>query len=364
MKPLPPITVWKGCDQSIAQACEAMSSRWGPYTTTTRRYPMRKLLEELVDPAWLTLRSRISALSDDSLARAWARYRNAAVLRNPRIDMAGLTGTSPLSEISHRLGFAELDLFIKAIARTTLHQSRHETSICLGPSLDTLREIAIRCGGKKTKYLSYGKFGKVELLDGMFICRSCAQATELAAHKAEYGDSPPEGPGRPSRTYCPEHRPKRKVTNFVRSDYQRARRSQARFETELKRLERQCRGRPPSAHARTGSSLVDEFYLKLMSKLSLTDEQALNCDESDFDKRESYLRPEARLLVDERISDRKKEIVVLLSKGLSQAQVAQQLGLKSRQAISQAINSIPNRYRLDLNGPPDWPMVPSCLQRI
>jgi len=53
------------------------------------------------------------------------------------------------------------------------------------------------------------------------------------------------------------------------------------------------------------------------------------------------------MLVDEKISDRKKEIVILLLSGLNQSEIAKRLCVE-RQAISKALQSIPADYRLDL----------------
>lgn len=62
---------------------------------------------------------------------------------------------------------------------------------------------------------------------------------------------------------------------------------------------------------------------------------------------EMRLRGEARRLVDKRMTDRKKEMVALLSTGMSQLAAAKKLGL-SRQAVSKALQSIPADYRFDL----------------
>ena len=59
---------------------------------------------------------------------------------------------------------------------------------------------------------------------------------------------------------------------------------------------------------------------------------------------ESRLRNEARELVYRRISDRKKEIVIRLAFGASQADVAREFGI-SRQAISKLLAEVPSAYR-------------------
>ena len=117
------------------------------------------------------------------------------------------------------------------------------------------------------------------------------------------------------------------------------------FDRELERLDRQSWAGINIPGAKSGNALVDDFILRLSVHRRLTYEQQ-STDTSD--SLETRLRWEACKLVDRRIADRKKEIISLLSLGLNQSQVAEQLGLKSRQAISKALLSIPHDYRLDL----------------
>ena len=89
--------------------------------------------------------------------------------------------------------------------------------------------------------------------------------------------------------------------------------------------------------------MVDEFFQRpAMNQLV---EQAKNVAADDLEGR---LRAVARALVDDGITDRKKEIIALISSGMNQSQVAKQLGVE-RQAISKALKNMPDRYRFDLS---------------
>ena len=51
MKKAQTITIWEGCDPDISEAIERFQDRWRPYSTASRRYPIVRLIQELIDPA-------------------------------------------------------------------------------------------------------------------------------------------------------------------------------------------------------------------------------------------------------------------------------------------------------------------------
>lgn len=346
MTAVAPIKIWSGCDPQLEQALAALCIAWGPYSAQSRGYPIFKLLRDFIDPAWSSLCHRHPALSHDVLMLAWMRFRLKMMIRTKQREESGLAGTSPLSSIAHKLGFDALDQFVQEVARAVMTKYSGCEFDQLQPSLDTLREMAVRCRGKKPKRRALGKFGKVDLLDDMKTCRACERPTELAAHVATVGDACPAGEARRlSSTYCSTHSPEKTGSTTARANYKRARRSQQTFETELNRLERQYWGRPATSRDKSTDPSVDEFFRQLSIRRGLTvDSEVARNAHPDL---ELLLRREARKLVDRRMSDRKKEMVVLLSAGMSQPQVAEKLGLKSRQAVSKALQSIPADYRFD-----------------
>ncbi len=63
------------------------------------------------------------------------------------------------------------------------------------------------------------------------------------------------------------------------------------------------------------------------------------------------LRNQARLMVDSRLSDRKKQMLMLQWSGLNQSEIARRLGIE-RQAVSKALASIPAMFQLKKKRPP------------
>lgn len=340
------ITIWAGCDPQMASALTAFSQAWGPYSAQSRRYSIFWLLRKLIDPAWFSLCQRTPALSCEELNRALKRYRDERIRRG--LAYCGeleLTKKYSLSITSHYLGFDELDWFIRAVSRNVIENYGYLD--LLMPTLDSLRELAIACRAKKPKRES-GR--KVNLLLGQTTCRFCNQPTELALYAAgrAWPEEDANDPGRISRLsalYCCAHRPKKAFSDTVEADYSRAKRNQGAFEREIERLDFQSWAGTTFACAKSGNSLVDDFIWRFSVHRCLTHEQQSFDELSTLETR---IRREARMLVDWRITDRKKEIIALLSSGLNQTQVAERLGLKSRQAISKTIQSIPSGYRLDL----------------
>lgn len=58
------------------------------------------------------------------------------------------------------------------------------------------------------------------------------------------------------------------------------------------------------------------------------------------------LRNLARRIVDKRLTDRKKAIIMMIASGQNQSQVAEALGIE-RQAVFKALATIPDDFRLD-----------------
>lgn len=357
----PPIAVWEGCDPEVADAISTFSDEWGPYSTLSRRHSIYSLLRDRIDPSWSSLFERIQQRVPNVLAGAWMRYRLDHLMRTRLPVDTALNGTLPFSSLSKRLGFKELDFFIQFVGRAVQARLRAEERSALpslpllreleaaAKSIDSLRELAVRCDGKKPRRSARGK---LNALRGGPYCELCGEATELAAYIAGGGwpEEDADDRLRLSSTFCRLHRPKAAFSNVVQAEYLRARRGQAAFEQEVQRLDRQSYARRSEALARSGDSLVDEFIqlLCLQRDLSIYSakqtEAALDVVQASLEAR---VRREARALVDAKVTDQKKRIVVLLCKGMNQSEAAAYLGL-SRQAVSKAIEAIPSTCRLDI----------------
>ena len=55
------ITTWEGCDPGISKAIECFQDRWRPYSTASRRYPIGRLIQEIIDPAVATYMKSLPA---------------------------------------------------------------------------------------------------------------------------------------------------------------------------------------------------------------------------------------------------------------------------------------------------------------
>ena len=64
---------------------------------------------------------------------------------------------------------------------------------------------------------------------------------------------------------------------------------------------------------------------------------------SGHDRRNAH--NQARLMVDSKLSDRKKQMLMLQWSGLNQSEIARKLGIE-RQAVSKALAAIPAMFRL------------------
>lgn len=358
------ITAWPGCDPQLAKAIELFLESWGPYSAESRRYSIFRLMRDLIDPAWHDLCLRYPALNSALLDHAWNRYQwekwrssapsegdiETAIQKAERMRRAftpcgGKTGeTYLLSEIARRHGFAAMDQFIHfASLGKEMYGDTAETAYASSQSLDSLRELALACRSKKSKKKAHGK---VNARRENLVCRLCGQQTELSAHingapwPAQDLD---DERLRLSSLYCGDHKPKAPFNDSVRPSYLKAKRNQSKFDLEFLRLERQSWGSAVVPRAKSGNKLVDEFICRLVAHRR----QGLEFDKNSVDLLDKRLRDEARMLVDEKISDRKKEIVILLLSGLNQSEISKRLCVE-RQAISKALQSIPADYRLDL----------------
>jgi DNA-binding CsgD family transcriptional regulator len=84
---------------------------------------------------------------------------------------------------------------------------------------------------------------------------------------------------------------------------------------------------------KSGDQLVDSYFFHYVAGQTLQP-----ADRSE-------LRNQARLMVDSKLSDRKKQMLMLQWSGLNQSEIARKLGIE-RQAVSKALASIPAMFRL------------------
>ena len=362
MKKTETIAVWPECDPQLAAAIDAFSQSWGPYSAESRSHSIFRLMRELIDPAWNDLQVRFPGFQSSLMDRAWNDYQHERFGYEPeffilevetpaqRLDRekqasmpcAGkIHGKYVLSEFARHHGFAALERFLQLLCPGS-EWSYFPPTQCF----DSLRVLAQACRNKKSKKKMWGDGN-----DGGDVnarrahrrpaCRLCGAQTVLVAY-LDGAKWPNEAKHhlRLSAFYCAVHRPKAPGSKLVRAKYFQAKRSQSEFDLELGRMERQLIGRRSMPWARSGNELVDRYILRFVA-------HHLH-DSIDSD---SKVRDEARKMVDIKITDRKKKIVMLLASGLNQSQAAEQLGI-TRQTVSKDLQSITDThkgtYRLDL----------------
>jgi len=328
-------------DSELASALRAMKERWGPYTERGRRYPLLRLFHELIDPAWDDLCSRRSALSQERTARAWNRYKKALFQSESEDRVIRGRARYPLllSDIARAHGFDELTRFLEYLL-----PQLHGTDKW---SVELLRDDVDACALKVADKQTVGGAMKINVEDIDSLCRFCGRKTELFSYLADETSLPKDDMKRHKRNrsrlsaiFCSEHRSNVPNSKSVSARYRTAKRNQERFLREFTYLDTQALcwdlGKP---HAESRSELCDEFFFRLVRTTRL----GVDYGAEDYGAR---AQAQARELVDRKISDRKKEIVALLASGYSQSSAAEQLGI-TRQAVSKALKSIPDNYRLD-----------------
>lgn len=315
MKNGPTIVIWEGCDPTVSEAIEQFEDRWRPYSASSRRYPIVGLIQELIDPAVAAYTATLPQRYLGHIPGAGTGVGLSGIIR--------LVGLDAMVRMQRQL----LRQFIKTEDRQTPRDRRFVAT------LESLIGLVWDCACKrpvKSKVRDTRLNG--ERLQG--FCRFCGSLAELTSF-AGGSDDPkaddPEEKLRLSSLYCLDHRPKL-PSGAWNPVYRQARRSLAQFDLELARLNQQC-AKPATAQVKSGDQLVDSYFFHYVAGQTL----------QPADKAE--LRNQARLMVDSKLSDRKKQMLMLQWSGLNQSEIARKLGIE-RQAVSKALAAIPAMFRL------------------
>ena len=321
MKKEQTITIWKGCHPDISEAIERFQDRWRPYSTASRRYPIVRLIQEVIDPV---VANYIKALP--------ARYLSFISGVGAGMDFSEtvrLVGFDTMVRLQRQL----LRHFIKTVDRQDSRDRRFVATI------ESISGLILDCAYKRPKKTTITTGINLNAQRKHGFCELCGELTEFTDFMATVASDQVNDIELQDRKklelshqYCARHRPI--LANGSRNPaYRQAKRSLAQFNLELDRLNRQC-AKCATPQAASGDLLVDRYFYHLM--LSQTVQSA--------DKGE--LRNQARLMVDSKLSDRKKQILVLKHLGFNQSKMAEKLGVK-RQAISKALASIPDNFHLN-----------------
>src|SRR5690606_1292737 len=314
------IPIWDECDPNVAQAITVFRERWKPYSMASRRYPILRLVEELIDPVVI-------------------EFAKPVLEQYPGHSIPGSSNGPSFSELARIMGFDTMvrnqKECLRRLMRFTDHKSAFDRRVVA--TCDSLIDLSLSCAAKRPKKSRPTVDGvslNAERRQG--FCRFCGNPTEMKHFLQNHQDV--KGAViieidqlRLSHQYCGAHRPKL-ISGEWNPAYKQAERSKAQFELELARLYRQCakRGAP---QAESGNPLVDKYFQVYISRTYLC----------TGDKPE--IRNLARKMVDLGLTDRKKEILTLRWHSYNQSQIAEALGV-SRQSVSKALRTIPSIYHL------------------
>lgn len=320
MKKEPMITIWEDCIPAVADAIQQFEKCWRPYSAFSRRYPIIRLIEKIIDPAVTVYTS--------ALPISYSGY----------IPGAG-TGIS-FSAIIRILGFAAMvrmqrQLLRQFIKTQNINIARNKRFIA---TLETLSELVESCASKRPKKSSPEKGVNLNNQRKQGFCDFCGSLTELAvfmetvaAKQINDVELQDHQKLELSHQYCSGHRPKL-TTGEWNPLYRKAKRSFQQFNIELARLNRQCAKRS-TPQAASGDSLVDSYTYHYMLRQNL--------QPADI----AELRDLARQIIDAKLTDRKKQILILQWGGLNQSEIARKLGIE-RQAVSKALKSLASTPRM------------------
>lgn len=307
------IPVWPNCSPIMEAAVRELVASWRPYSSSARRFPIRRLIEQLIDPA-------IALLCVDAVFR---RY------------MLGAPGATALSDLIHSIHYKGAMQAQRVLIRQYMSATRHtgELSKEVIGTLETLVEVIGACGRKRPARSRCTVEGVTQNAQrNRDFCEVCGQPSELA-HLINTGDWPESADTdyalHLSNRYCASHRP-RHADGTWNPKYQRAKRSKNLFNLELARLTEQSAQRTPSPKHDTPAAELFAFHITHSNGLTAADEGAL--------------REQARLMIDARLTDAKKQMLILRASGLNQSEIARRMGI-SRQAVSKALGSIPSSFQ-------------------
>jgi hypothetical protein len=317
------IQIASGCSPVLESAVRELVGSWRPYSSSARRFPILRLIEGHIDPAiqQLTIHNSV-----------FGRY------------VVGGGRKVSLSELIRTIRFKAVMRAQQVLIRQYISATKHtgEQSQEILGTLETIVELVGACGRKRPVRSRWPVKGVTQNLQRKRdLCEVCGHPSELT-HLLDTGEWPEENDPdyalHLSSRYCVDHRP-RYADGSWNPHYQRAKRSKQVFSLELARLTVQSAQRSPPDDSK--GSIADRYAFYRAHKLDLT-----AADEVE-------LRDQARRITDARLTDTKKQMLMLRASGLSQSEIARRLGI-SRQAVSKALASVPHSFLLD--EAPDYPV--------
>lgn len=320
------IPKWQGCDASVSCAMKEFRERWAPYSASSKRYHIFRLIQEVLDPALVTYMETLPGYYKGFLPGSGTGVGFSEIIR--------LLGFEPMNRVQRQL----LRQFIKTKNKDT------PTDECFIATIESLIEVVWRCACKRPKKSFVTKGVNLNAQRKHHFCEFCGNLTEFAAFmdkviKRQINDAELEDNKKLelSHKYCIGHKPQ-----LIKSEwnpaYKQAKRSLTQFNIELRRLSLQC-AKPSIYNAQSGDELIDSYFFQYMlgQNLDLTNQ--------------AELRDLARLMVDSKLSDNKKIMLVLQQCGKNKYEIAQKLLNKkqqpiTRQAVSKTLAAVRKPFLL------------------
>ncbi len=318
------ITTWEGCDPTVTAAIKIFVERSSPYSIASRRYPILRLIQEVIDPVV-------------------AAYINSLPLSHK--DFISGVGMG-FSELLKKVGFKAVACTQRLLLRNFILTLDRQNSLdkCFIATIESLIELVSECVSKRPKKSSPVKGVTINAQRKLGFCEFCGNQTEYSqfiSEISEYAAHDIEFPEHEklvlSHRYCSNHRP-RLTDGEWNPKYRQGKRSSEQFNKELIRLRRQC-AKPNKTNANSGDRLVDDYFYKWMQNKTITS--------ADLGE----LRNIARRMVDSKLSDTKKMIVVLKRYGFNQYTIAKKLEenyrtTMTKQAVSKALASVHKEFNI------------------
>lgn len=314
MENFPVIRIWEGCDPTVADAIGQFQDHWRPYSASSRGKRINRLIQELIDPAVATYAA--------SLPQRYLGYMPGAGTGVALSDIVQSVGLNSMARVQRQL--------LRAFVSTQAGESARDGRFIA--TLETLLDL-FRASARKPPLKSKVRDTRLNGRRIQEFCRFCGAPAELTAFAIGRDDLKPDNPEetlRLSSVYCADHRPKLPSGEWNPA-YRKAKRSLAQFDTELARLTQQS-GNWRKVRPQSGDSLVDSYIYHYVRKHLLRPGD------------EAELRHHARRMADGKLSDRKKQMIMLQRYGVSQSEVARRLGIE-RQAVFKALAVIPSEFR-------------------
>ena len=242
------IDPYKGCHPIIMSAIETFNSKAGPYSISSRRYSIYRLIMDVIDPA--------VQIYVDSLPKSHNCF-NAGV--------TGLATEDGIGVLCKTCGFDVVERSMREGLRRYIKTHCGETDWIFVSTVDSLIGLVVMCASKRSKKKTSCNHDPVNTnRQGRPWCEFCGNKTELV----EYLDSADTQVGKKitlSSRYCSEHKPVNQGRSAWNSGYKRGVRTKNQFDMELSRLTRQaCKLSVP--RSTTGDSLVDQYIWKFVAR--------------------------------------------------------------------------------------------------